>query len=408
MKKSFTKLISILILISLISSMIVTSAIAGNSGNTKIIVHDVPAGVTRVVINMKDPSKDVACSTPGGSNLWKGPDGGEYVSDSILGVTLYWGAASTFLKINEGVGFQSNEGKGTLNLEIIALPSVKYSVTYNFLDKADNTHVLKYSITTDNYLDEDEYDIPAEAAGYSDEGFIPGYTFDSANSSVFGEISGANVVVNLYYNKTQTPPAPTYYTVTYNFLDSADNSVLKAQLSTGGYADKADYDIHEDAKNYSEEGFIPGYTYDSASASVFGKINGADVVVNLYYVIEEIDITEAETPLVEEPAVKEPAVEEPAVEEPAVEEPAVEEPAVEEPAVEEPAVEEPAVEEPAVEEPVDEEPIVEITDMEVPMSDVPQTGDSSNIILFAAISVLSALGLVIVIAAGRKKEDHTK
>ena len=76
-------------------------------------------------------------------------------------------------------------------------------------------------------------------------------------------------------------------------------------------------------------------------------------------VVQDIEESTPEEPVVEESVVEEPVVEESVVEKTAPEEPVVEESVVEEPVVEESVVEKTAPEEPVVEEPVVEESVIE-------------------------------------------------
>lgn len=126
---------------------------------------------------------------------------------------------------------------------------------------------------------------------------------------------------------------------------------------------------------------------------------------------EDPEVTEPETedPEVTEPETEEPETEDPVVTEPETEEPETEDPVVTEPETEEPETEEPVVTEPETEEPETEEPTVPTNpEPVIPPQEVlggeptaPQTGDNSNIILWAALMAISALGVVFAIKAKR-------
>jgi len=142
-----------------------------------------------------------------------------------------------------------------------------YTVTVNYVYSYGGTAAPTVN-KTDLYTG-DTYDVTSPT--------INGYTVDKAQ--VNGTIANENVVITVTY--TPIPVAPSYYTVTVNYLNQADNSVL-AQPHSETHREYTSYDV-----TAYDKIAIEGYTYAATSGDqLTGTLNG-NKVINVYYTVNE-------------------------------------------------------------------------------------------------------------------------
>ena len=97
-----------------------------------------------------------------------------------------------------------------------------------------------------------------------------------------------------------TPPTPSYdyYRVTVNYLDRADGSKIAESYTSPSRMESSRYDVSE-----YDAIAINGYTYDATEGDpVSGVLNG-NKTVNVYYVADETDIDDGDTPTTDLPDV---------------------------------------------------------------------------------------------------------
>ena len=93
-------------------------------------------------------------------------------------------------------------------------------------------------------------------------------------------------------------PSYMYYHVTVNYLDRADGSKIASSYTGPSHIEGSRYDVSEQAAIT-----IDGYTYDGTEGdAVTGTLNG-NKTVNVYYVADETDIDDGDTPTTDLPDV---------------------------------------------------------------------------------------------------------
>ncbi|WP_277216341.1 InlB B-repeat-containing protein [Pseudoflavonifractor capillosus] len=93
-------------------------------------------------------------------------------------------------------------------------------------------------------------------------------------------------------------PSYMYYHVTVNYLDRADGSKIASSYTSPSHIEGSRYDVSEQAAIT-----IDGYTYDGTEGdAVTGTLNG-NKTVNVYYVADETDIDDGDTPTTDLPDV---------------------------------------------------------------------------------------------------------
>ena len=103
--------------------------------------------------------------------------------------------------------------------------------------------------------------------------------------------SSKNVVEVHYDYEEPYNPSYMYYHVTVNYLDRADGSKIAASYTSPSHIEGSRYDVSEQAAIT-----IDGYTYDGTEGdAVTGTLNG-NKTVNVYYVADETDIDDGDTP----------------------------------------------------------------------------------------------------------------
>ena len=198
------------------------------------------------------------------------------------------------------------------------------------------------------------------------------YTYQSAapESITLAEENGSYVMVLRY--ERSTAPAPVDPICLYQFVyhythyDADGNVISENSVTDGPYIGKigdvastvpADHTVYNGTT----------YTYYNGTASVNLTEEGKTYTLDLYYVLRDTPVTTEPPVTTTEPPVTE---------------------------TEPPETTAPETTEPATEptEPVDP-----------PKPDVPDTSDANNIPLFAALAVLSAMGLIVLAFRGKKK-----
>lgn len=110
--------------------------------------------------------------------------------------------------------------------------------------------------------------------------------------------SSKNVVEVHYDYEEPYNPSYMYYHVTVNYLDRADGSKIAASYTSPSHIEGSRYDVSEQAAIS-----IDGYTYDGTEGdAVTGTLNG-NKTVNVYYVADETDIDDGDTPTTDLPDV---------------------------------------------------------------------------------------------------------
>ena len=137
-----------------------------------------------------------------------------------------------------------------------------------------------------------------------------GYTFDGWYDESGNKVTEwpATVTASATYTAKWTEdggtgpidPGPSYmyYHVTVNYLDRADGSKIATSYTSPSHIEGSAYDVSEQAAIT-----IDGYTYDGTEGdAVTGTLNG-NKTVNVYYVADETDIDDGDTPTTDLPDV---------------------------------------------------------------------------------------------------------
>ena len=109
----------------------------------------------------------------------------------------------------------------------------------------------------------------------------------------------AKNVVEVHYDyQAPVDPSYNYYRVTVNYLDRADGSKIADSYTSPSRMESSRYDVSE-----YDAIAINGYTYDATEGDpVSGVLNG-NKTVNVYYVADETDIDDGDTPTTDLPDV---------------------------------------------------------------------------------------------------------
>lgn len=91
-------------------------------------------------------------------------------------------------------------------------------------------------------------------------------------------------------------PSYDYYRATVNYLDKDTGEKIAASYTTPSRIEGSRYDVSE-----YDAIAIDGYTYDSTSGDALSGILNSDKTINVYYVAEETDIDDGETPTTDLP-----------------------------------------------------------------------------------------------------------
>ena len=97
-----------------------------------------------------------------------------------------------------------------------------------------------------------------------------------------------------------TPPTPSYdyYRVTVNYLDRADGSKIAESYVSASLREGSHYDVSEhDAIS------ISGYVYDATEGDALSGVVNGNKTINVYYMADETDIGDGETPTTDLPDV---------------------------------------------------------------------------------------------------------
>ena len=213
------------------------------------------------------------------------------------------------------------------------------------------------------------------------------YAYVSADpaSITLREENGSYTITLRYERSTETPPPPPVdedeylYKIVYHYTKyMGDNVIGTGSKSVGPYKGHQNQIVFANPDNHTE---YNGETYAFAGGATEMKLTNANSlhVLDIYFELR-LDPPET-TPPVTEPSTTEP-------------------PETTEPETE---ITEPSV---PLDPPETTEPEIDIDDPNVPLDpggDIPDTSDSSNIALFAATAVLSAMGLVVLTFRSRKK-----
>ena len=136
-----------------------------------------------------------------------------------------------------------------------------------------------------------------------------GYVFDGWYDESGSEVTEwpATVTVSATYTARWTEestgpidpgPSYNYYRVTVNYLDRADGSKIADSYTSPSRMESSRYDVSE-----YDAIAINGYTYDATEGDpVSGVLNG-NKTVNVYYVADETDIDDGDTPTTDLPDV---------------------------------------------------------------------------------------------------------
>ena len=150
-------------------------------------------------------------------------------------------------------------------------------------------------------------------------------------------------------------PSYDYYRVTVNYLDKDSGSKIASSYVSDKLREGTKYDVSE-----YDAIAIDGYTYDSTSGDALTGVVNGDKTINVYYVAEETDIDDGETPTTDLPDNPDPD--------------------------EGGETDIPDEGTPTTDLPDEPGTETEIPDGETPAGNLPQTGTTSNAGLFQAIS----------------------
>ena len=143
-------------------------------------------------------------------------------------------------------------------------------------------------------------DRPATAA---DSGYVFDGWYDESGSEVTewpAAVTASATYTARWTKDGGTPPTPSYdyYRVTVNYLDRADGSKIADSYTSPSRMESSRYDVSE-----YDAIAINGYTYDATEGDpVSGVLNG-NKTVNVYYVADETDIDDGDTPTTDLPDV---------------------------------------------------------------------------------------------------------
>ena len=145
-------------------------------------------------------------------------------------------------------------------------------------------------------------DRPATAA---DSGYIFDGWYDESGSEVTewpATVTASATYTARWTEESTGPidpgPSYNYYRVTVNYLDRADGSKIADSYTSPSRMESSRYDVSE-----YDAIAINGYTYDATEGDpVSGVLNG-NKTVNVYYVADETDIDDGDTPTTDLPDV---------------------------------------------------------------------------------------------------------
>ena len=145
-------------------------------------------------------------------------------------------------------------------------------------------------------------DRPATAA---DSGYIFDGWYDESGSEVTewpATVTASATYTARWTEESTGPidpgPSYNYYRVTVNYLDRADGSKIANSYTSPSRMESSRYDVSE-----YDAIAINGYTYDATEGDpVSGVLNG-NKTVNVYYVADETDIDDGDTPTTDLPDV---------------------------------------------------------------------------------------------------------
>ena len=145
-------------------------------------------------------------------------------------------------------------------------------------------------------------DRPATAA---DSGYVFDGWYDESGSEVTewpATVTASATYTARWTEESTGPidpgPSYNYYRVTVNYLDRADGSKIANSYTSPSRMESSRYDVSE-----YDAIAINGYTYDATEGDpVSGVLNG-NKTVNVYYVADETDIDDGDTPTTDLPDV---------------------------------------------------------------------------------------------------------
>ncbi|WP_294552393.1 SpaA isopeptide-forming pilin-related protein [uncultured Pseudoflavonifractor sp.] len=263
------------------------------------------------------------------------------VGDYMSGTELYTETNSYFTELTKD-GFQDGEtleiwsgygidGPGMGNsyqnysftyYNIIELEQIDSDVTVNKVDESgnalDGAQFKLYKLDGENklYYTEDEGVVSWQADETAAKVFEGGsfnvnllfgtyyLTEVSAPSGYDGLSADLEIVVDEtaetvnVTNTRQYIPGPSYnyYTVTVNYYDKNSGEKIASSYVTPSRIEGSRYDVTE-----YDAIAIDGYTYDSTSGDALTGILNSNKVVNVYYVVDDTDIPDDDTPTGDQP-----------------------------------------------------------------------------------------------------------
>ena len=144
---------------------------------------------------------------------------------------------------------------------------------------------------------------PERPATAADSGYVFDGWYDESGSKVTewpATVTASATYTAKWTEDGGTPPTPSYdyYRVTVNYLDRADGSKIAESYTSPSRMESSRYDVSE-----YDAIAINGYTYDATEGDpVSGVLNG-NKTVNVYYMADETDIDDGETPTTDLPDV---------------------------------------------------------------------------------------------------------
>ena len=231
-----------------------------------------------------------------------------------------------------------------------------YKITWNVKDgplyRADS-YRLEYEVTVDEEESGFQYNKDYPANGntglkYTDEN---GKT--KQNDIAVPDVEVPRVII--------IPDDPDYYTVTVNYIDKETGEKIAESYTSDLLIEYTQYDVND--KNAIT---VDGYTYDSTSGDALSGMLDGNKVINVYYIKNVVsEEVPEEPPLVDVGDSKTPLGD--------------------------------------VEIEDSDVPLTGMEEEDVPLTDVPKTSDSSNLMLWMMMALLSAAALVGIRIAERKE-----
>ncbi len=274
------------------------------------------------------------------------------------------------------------------------VPSVSYTIIHEYYTSTDGGEPVKDGETSGNGSAPLGTTITgsdiAKQLTYGDNTYA--YVSADPASITLSEENGSYTITLRYERSTETPPPPPvdeddyFYKIVYHYTKYMGDTVIgSGSKSVGPYNGYKNQIVSANPDNHTD---YNGETYAFVGGATEMKLTNANAlhVLDIYF---ELRL---------DPPVTTPPVTEPETTEPETE---ITEPSV--PLDPPETTTEPPMTEPAE---TTTEPEIDIDDPDVPLDpggDIPDTSDSSNIALFAATAVLSAMGLVVLTFRGRKK-----